>query len=277
MGQAIATQQQPLIGPSAGPKSYPFLSRHHNKAKRLVETKQMSREQWFLISKQGISSSDAATLCGLNPHLSILELWMIKTGRMQQKIEDESTGYAPLYWSKQLEPLIAKYYSMHTNNKVRRVNAVLQHPDEDKAFMLAVLDYAIVGSDEVQVLECKSVGEYSVKLWRDSVPLYVLCQVQHQLAVVGKQVAHVCVLICGHATRIYKVTRSDNVIEHLVRAERHFWKCVEMDIPPAVDVSESATKALQALYPEQNSLLTEDLTSHVISNSVFNKLGNPKF
>jgi predicted phage-related endonuclease len=87
--------------------------------------------------------------------MSMLELWMIKTGRMQQNIEDESAGYAPLYWGKQLEPLVAEYYSMHTNHKVRRVNAVLQHPDEDKHFMLANLDYAVVGNEEVQILNVK--------------------------------------------------------------------------------------------------------------------------
>ncbi len=103
---------------------------------------------------------------------------MIKTGRMQQSIEDKSTSYAPLYWGKQLEPLIAEYYSLHTNSKVRRVNAVLQHPDPDNHFMLANLDYAVVGSDEVQILECKSVGEHGARRWRDGIPLYVLCQVQ---------------------------------------------------------------------------------------------------
>lgn len=54
---------------------------------------------------------------------------------------------------------MAEYYSMHTNNKVRRINAVLQHPEEDKYFMFTNLDYAIVGNDEVQNLECKTVGE----------------------------------------------------------------------------------------------------------------------
>lgn len=96
-----------------------------------------------------IDSSDATTACGLNSHMSMLELWMIRTGRMQQSIGDERAGYAPLYWSKQLQPLVAEYYSMHTNQKDRRGNALLQHPDEDKAFILANLVYAIVGSNEV--------------------------------------------------------------------------------------------------------------------------------
>ncbi|WP_087547648.1 YqaJ viral recombinase family protein [Acinetobacter sp. WCHA39] len=241
-------------------------------AKRLANTKQMNYQQWLEVRKQGIGSSDAATACGLNPYMSMLELWMIKTGRMQQNIEDESVGYAPLYWGKQLEPLVAEYYSMHTNNKVRRVNAVLQHPDEDKHFMLANLDYAVVGNDEVQILECKTVGEYGSKLWRDGVPLYVLCQVQHQLAVTGKQAAHICALICGHETRIFKVTRNETVIKYLINAERYFWECVEKDIPPDVDASESAAKALQLLYPAHVPLSTTDLSEDPKANQDFEQL-----
>ena len=241
-------------------------------AKRLANTKQMNYQQWLEVRKQGIGSSDAATACGLNPYMSMLELWMIKTGRMQQNIEDESVGYAPLYWGKQLEPLVAEYYSMHTNNKVRRVNAVLQHPDEDKHFMLANLDYAVVGNDEVQILECKTVGEYGSKLWRDGVPLYVLCQVQHQLAVTGKQAAHICALICGHETKIFKVTRNETVIKYLINAERYFWECVEKDVPPDVDASESAAKALQLLYPAHVPLSTTDLSEDVVANQDFEQL-----
>jgi len=283
MGQAISTGHTvPTTLSPKPPLTHQLIhqrtkrSARHTTAKRLAKTQQMSREQWLQIRKQGIGSSDAATACGLNPHMSMLELWMIKTGRMQQNIEDESAGYAPLYWGNRLEPLVAEYYSMHTNNKIRRVNAVLQHPDEDKAFMLANLDYAVVGSDDVQILECKTAGEYGSKLWRDGVPLYVLCQVQHQLAVTGKQAAHVCVLICGHETRIYKVTRNEAVIQHIVHAERHFWQCVERDIPPSVDASESAAKALQQLYPEQTPLLVEDLTENEQGNYLFNQLLDEK-
>ena len=241
-------------------------------AKRLVSTKDMAYQDWLEIRKQGIGSSDAATACGLNPYMSILELWLIKTGRQAQSIEDESTGVAPLYWGKQLEPLVAEFYSMYTHSKVRRINAVLQHPDPDKHFMLANLDYSVVGSDDVQILECKTTGEHGAKLWRDGVPLYVLCQVQHQLAVTGKQAAHVCVLICGHETKIFKVTRSESVIEHIVKAERYFWECVEKDTPPSVDASESAAKAIQQLYPAHVPLTVEDLSQNENANLMFDQL-----
>ena len=242
-------------------------------AKRFVETKNLSQAEWLEIRRQGIGSSDCAAACGLNPYMSMLELWMVKTGRIQQIIDDESQeGHAPLYWGKQLEPLVAEYYSMHTGHKVRRVNAVLQHRDPDKHFMLANLDYSVVGNADIQLLECKTAGEYGAKLWRDGVPLYVLCQVQHQLAVTGKQSAHICVLICGHETRIFKVTRSESVIQHIVNAERYFWDCVEKDTPPDADASESAAKALQLLYPEHVPLSTKDLSEDEQANQQFEQL-----
>src|SRR5690606_217698 len=241
-------------------------------AKRLANTKNMDYQEWLEVRKQGIDSSDAATACGLNRYMSMLELWMIKTGRTQQNIDDDSSGVAPLYWGKQLEPLVAEYYSLHTNNKVRRVNAVLQHPDPDKAFMLANLDYSVVGSDDVQILECKTAGEHGARLWRDGVPLYVLCQVQHQLAVTGKQAAHVCVLICGHETKIFKVSRSESVIQHIIQAERYFWDCVENDTPPSVDASESAARAIQQLYPAHVPLTVEDHSQNENDNLMFDQL-----
>ncbi|UOG16883.1 lambda-exonuclease family protein [Acinetobacter sp. PK01] len=241
-------------------------------AKRFVETKNMTQAEWLEVRRKGIGSSDCAAACGLNPYMSMLELWMIKTGRIQQNIEEDSEGHAPLYWGKRLEPLVAEYYSMHTNYKVRRVNAVLQHPDPDKHFMLANLDYSVVGDADVQILECKTAGEYGAKLWRDGVPLYVLCQVQHQLAVTGKQAAHICVLLCGHETRIFKVTRSESVIQHIVNAERYFWECVEKDTPPEADASESAAKALQLLYPEHVPLSTTDLSEDEQANQQFEQL-----
>jgi len=80
------------------------------KAKRLISTKALSRQEWLQTRRQGIGSSDAAAACGLNPHMSMLELWMLKTGRISQSVDQTMTDhYSPLYWGNQLEPLIAHY------------------------------------------------------------------------------------------------------------------------------------------------------------------------
>ena len=240
--------------------------------KRLVNTKDLSREDWLQFRKQGIGSSDAAAACGIHPYLSMLELWMIKTGRMESSIDQSIEGYSPLYWGNTLEPMVAKYYQEHTGNKVRRVNAILQHPDPDKAFMLANLDYAITGSDEVQILECKTAGEHGAKLWKHGVPLYVTCQVQHQLAVTGKTAAHICVLLCGHEAKIYKVERDERLIESIIEHERLFWQYVETDTPPTPDHSESAARALKQLYPNPKPSSKVDLTDDDGANKLFEQL-----
>ena len=245
-------------------------------AKRLVNTKDLSREDWLQVRKQGIGSSDAAAACGIHPYLSMLELWMIKTGRMSSDIDTSNNngieGYSPLYWGNTLEPMVAKYYQEHTGNKVRRVNAILQHPDPDKAFMLANLDYAITGSDEVQILECKTAGEHGAKLWKHGVPLYVTCQVQHQLAVTGKTAAHICVLLCGHEAKIYKVERDERLITSIMEHERLFWQYVETDTTPTPDHSESAARALKQLYPAPEPSSKVDLRDDDGANKLFEQL-----
>ncbi len=233
------------------------------KALRLVSTKDLSRDEWLSVRKQGIGSSDAAAAVGLNPYQSQLELWMIKTGRDHNLPKvDPNDESSPMYWGTILEPIVAAHYTKRTGHKVRRINSVLQHPDPDKNWMLANIDYSIVGNDDVQILECKTAGEFGSRLWRDGVPEYIQCQVQHQLAVTGKQNADVCVLICGQEIRIYRIERDDELIDRLIELERKFWHYVEQDIEPPVDGSDSAGQALRALYPHDSGNcinLTEDL------------------
>jgi putative phage-type endonuclease len=220
-------------------------------ALKLVSTKALSRDDWLTVRKGGIGSSDAAAAVGLNPYQSPLELWLIKTGRDADlpKI-DPNDETSPLYWGTLLEPIVAAHYTRRTGNRVRKINAVLRHPDPDKTWMLANLDYSVVGTDDVQILECKTAGEFGVRLWRDGVPEYVECQVQHQLAVTGKQAADVCVLVCGQEIRIHRIERDDVLIARLIELERRFWECVVTDTPPPADGSESAATALQCLYPQ---------------------------
>lgn len=236
--------------------SYRPLTRSHARpAIRKVSTKSMDRKTWLQVRLEGIGASEAAAAAGIHPYQSQLELWMIKTGRIEQSPElplDEARS--PMYWGQVLEPIVAEHYAKLTQRKVRRVNAVLQHPDADKAWMLANLDYSIVACDEVQILECKTAGEYGAAHWKEGVPEYVQCQVQHQLAVTGKQRADVGVLICGQEFRTYRIERDDELIEQLIALERQFWDWVQTDTPPPADASDSAQRALSLLYPKDNGV-----------------------
>ena len=217
-------------------------------ALRLVETKDLPRIDWLEVRKSGIGGSDAAAAVGLNPYMSALELWLVKTGRdanLPKPDADDPT--APVYWGTLLEPIVAASYTKQTGNRVRRVNAVLQHPTIP--FMLANLDREVIGVTGVQILECKTAGEFGARLWRDGPPEYVQVQVQHQLAVTGKSAADVAVLLCGQKLEVHRIERDDELIARLIPLEAAFWRYVETDTPPPADGSESADRALRCLYP----------------------------
>lgn len=141
-------------------------------ALKLVKTQELSRDDWLAVRRTGIGGSDAAAAVGLNPYMSPLELWLDKTGRAEGLSgPDPNDTTSPTYWGTLLEPIVAASYTKQTGNKVRRVNAVLRHPTIP--FMLANLDREIVGARDVQILECKTAGEFGARLWRNGVPEYV--------------------------------------------------------------------------------------------------------
>ena len=222
-------------------------------ALRLINTKELPREDWLAVRKQGIGSSDAGAAVGLNPYKSQLELWMEKTGRDTTLPKaDPHDEESPMYWGNVLEPVVAWHYSKRTKNKVRRINAVLQHPDPQLPWMLANIDREVIGADDVQILECKTAGINGARLWKEGVPEYVQLQVMHQLAVTGKQAADVAVLLGGQTLEIHRIERDEQMIARLIELERKFWHYVETDTPPAADGSASAEMALRCLYPEDN-------------------------
>ena len=231
-------------------------------ALRLVDTKALPREDWLEVRKQGIGSSDAAAAVGLNPYKSQLELWLEKTGRDENLPKvDPHDEESPMYWGNILEPIVAAHYTKRTGNRVRRINAVLQHPDPALPWMLANIDREVTGAPDVQILECKTAGINGARLWKEGVPEYVQLQVHHQLAVTGKQAADVAVLLGGQHLDIHRIERDDRLIARLIELERQFWQYVETDTPPPADGSDSAESALRCLYPEDTGQ-TVDFRDH---------------
>lgn len=233
-------------------------------AVRLVSTKDMSREKWLSVRGNGIGSSDAAVAVGISPFKSPLELWLEKTGR--QAAPDLSANDA-VFWGTTLEHIIATVYAERTGAKVRKVNAVLQHPEY--LFMLANLDRLVLHpTDGSGILEVKTAGHHSAQFWDEGVPDSYQCQVLHQLAVTGKEWCDVAVLIGGQDFRVYRIVRDDAKISDLISREEKFWQCVVQDIQPPVDGSESSGRALSSMYPTDKGEVL-DCTEDTGMNKLF--------
>lgn len=244
-------------------------------ALRLVKTNTLTHEEWLDVRKHGIGSSDAAAAVGLCPYKSQLELWLEKTGRDADLPKPDSTDTTqPVYWGTILEPIVAASYTQQTGRRVRKVNAVLQHPD--KPWMLANIDREVIGSSNVQILECKTAGEFGARIWRDGVPEYVQLQVQHQLAVTGKQAADVAVLMCGQQLQVHRIERDDALIARLIELQERFWYYVTSDTPPPTDGSVSSATALQCLYPRDTGA-EADFSQDSRLSALFTDLTDARF
>ena len=238
----------------------------YNQAIRLASTTQLSREEWLQIRSTGIGSSDAAAAIGLSSYKCSLSLWLEKTGRQQP--EDLSNKEA-VVWGTVMEPVLAKMYAERTGRKVRRVNAVLQHPEHP--FMLANLDREVITESGTGVLEIKTAGFYSAQQWEDGVPVAYQCQVLHQLAVTGHAWADVAVLIAGQEFRIYRIERDDDKIADLIQREAQFWSWVTNNQQPDPDGSYDAQQALLSLFPTDNGQ-TLDFSESGPFNDLFAEL-----
>ena len=259
--------------------AYPLVQASHHSshsqgklrpALKLVKTQDLTHDQWLQVRQGGIGSSDAAAAVGLHPYKSPLQLWMEKTGRDSHLPKvDPNDDHSPMYWGTLLEPIVAAHYTRRTGYRVRRLHAVLQHPEHP--WMLANIDREVVGSAEVQILECKTAGIHGSRLWSEGVPEYVQLQVMHQLAVTGKQAADVAVLLGGQDLQVFRIERNEEMIAQLIDLERQFWGYVQRDQEPPADGSDSADLALRALYP-RDSGTTLDFSGDLEMSGVFSDL-----
>lgn len=153
----------------------------------------MTNEMWLKCREHGpkgnieytVGGSDVATIFGLSPWTTPLELWMVKKGRMKPKSPPNPDQLA---MGHMLEPIAAHFYAQRTGNTVTDDNYLYQH---------ATLEYALANIDrrykrkedgEGGVLECKSLTYHKAADWADgAIPIYYELQLRYYLAVLDEK------------------------------------------------------------------------------------------
>lgn len=210
-----------------------------------ANTLDMTREQWLKERRKGIGGSDAAAIAGLSRYRSPIQVYMDKLGLIEPPEENEA-----MYWGRKLEDIVAEEFSIRTGLKVRRRNAILQHPEYP--FMLANVDRLIVGKNEG--LECKTTSAYRADEWKDDeIPWEYAIQCHHYMAVTGYKAWWIAALIGGNQFIYKRIERDESIINNLIKIESDFWhNHVLKQIPPDPDGSDASTEILKQLYPESN-------------------------
>lgn len=203
----------------------------------------LTREQWLNERKKGIGGSDAAAVLGLNPYMTNVDLWKIKTGRKEQ--EDISEKPFVKYGTEAEKHLIAlfaldfpEYEVIHTDNDL------IRHPKHE--FLHASLDGRLIekATGRRGILEIKTTSilqSMQNEKWNDAVPQNYFCQVLHYLNVTGFDFAILKAQLKTEwqneirlTTRHYYFNRQDfeEDISALEEAEIKFWQHVMDDTEP---------------------------------------------
>lgn len=227
----------------------------------LVETENLSKEEWLRYRKQGIGGSDVAAILGISKWNSAIQLWMDKTNQTNEPVEVNEA----MEWGTILESVIRDHFAMVTGKTVMEVKAMLQHPEHP--FMLADVDGVTTDDDgNPAILEIKTASEYKRDEWSEGVPTYYQTQCQHYLCITGLSKCYVAVLIGGNSFKIYEVDADSEIQSMLIAVEKNFWNQVQNMIRPDIDGSDAAKNLLDSIYRggvEEEIVLPDDAVDWV--------------
>ena len=204
----------------------------------------MDRDRWLECRAHGpkgdipytVGGSDVATIFGLSPWMTPLELWMIKKGRMKAKPPENSFQ---MEMGHLLEPIAAHWYQKLTGNTVYDDTNLYQHANYPYA--LANMDRRYIRKEDGAkgILECKSCTFHKAGDWADGAyPLYYELQLRFYLSFEATtHGAFSCIWGNNPSTdlAIPELTR-DPVKEDMIfeRLDEWIWS-LENDKPPTLD------------------------------------------
>lgn len=204
----------------------------------------MTKEEWLQERKNGIGGSDAATIIGLNPYKTNIQLWEEKTGRKEAlDISDKPYVQYGTYAEEHLRELFKLDFPQYEVS--HQENTIIKHPKYP--FLFASLDGQLVDKEtgELGILEIKTTNilqSMQKEKWKDKIPDNYYCQVLHYLNVTGYSFVILKAQLkydydgdIKLETRHYKILRKDveKDIQMLQDSEISFWNdYVVKDVQP---------------------------------------------
>lgn len=192
----------------------------------LVDTSNLSREQWLDYRRKGIGGSDAAAVLAISPFRAARDIFYDKLNIAS--ITNDEGNWVALKVGNLLEDLVAEIFVKKTGLHIYQVKKMFMHPLH--RHMLADTDYLItLPNGKTAVLECKTTNYNAKSHWwedgKEIVPPYYEAQGRHYMAVLNVDEVFFCCL--------YGNSEDDVIIRHIVRdaayeeelifVEEYFW------------------------------------------------------
>lgn len=201
----------------------------------LVDTADLSEEEWLSYRRHGIGGSDVAAIFGISPFRTAADIYYDKLNI--NPVWEKEENWIALKMGHLLEDLVAEIFHSKTDYPIFQLKKMFQHPAHP--FMIADLDYLTILPDgSISILEIKTTSCYAKdNWWRDGVeivPSYYESQGRHYMAVTNISKIFFCCLPLGTTDVIIRELHRDLVYEEeMIYLEQNFWmNHVQKQIPP---------------------------------------------
>lgn len=191
----------------------------------VVETGNLTEEEWLDYRRGGIGGSDVSIIFGVSHFRCNRELYYDKLGiKPLRDAEDET--WLQKEMGHVLEDLVAKVFSRKTGLKAFEVKKMFSHPLYP--FMRADVDRFVIDENgRTGILECKTTNYQNKDAWAgEKYPYQYELQIRHYMAVMNLDFAYIACL-WGNSENdfAYRYVERDLEFEdEIIEAEQYFWE-----------------------------------------------------
>ena len=185
--------------------------------------RQKNREEWLKDRQCGIGSSEVATILGLNPWETPMQLWRRKKGIDPPKAENFAMK-AGHY----LEDAVSKFYADETGKEIIKASAgdwLIVNNEKDFLRVSPDRTFWIPGRPKSYnnkgILECKTT---QMEVDADNIPQHWFCQLQYQLGVSELEQGALAWLTMGRTFGYRDFTFDKDFYQWMVEEVEKFWK-----------------------------------------------------
>lgn len=192
-----------------------------------------------------LGASEVATIMGLNPYKSSIELYFEKIGAKQVYDNDnvamfwgreleEQIAEKWQYWDGTPEGLIENFKNKNILRRCRRLNYYVRNREFPWLFVSLdrVINKQKNGQEEVDEgsLECKTISGWSSDMWESGIPVMYVAQLQAQLIACGFSYGEIAILKDGRYFEVYPFDRSENICAKIIDLSKNFFTLVKLGI-----------------------------------------------
>ena len=198
----------------------------------------MNREQFLLDRKKGIGGSDVASILGVSPFRTALDVYHDKTSPelVYEEINED------LQRGMRVEKYILQEYAERC--EVQLASNVPTIIDQEYPFMRANVDAMVIGQNVI--VEAKST-KAPISSWENGVPEYYKAQVAYYAMLTDAEYVEVPVLFSGWKYACFTYWRDVEYEASIKEAVINFWhNHIVKNIPP----KPTSPEELMAAYPK---------------------------